>query len=111
METLNACLNELMHMMGEERAQRLATEETLQQTQARLDATTGQQNPAPAQPNPAPTPASNSMVIGKPQTFDGTCGAAAKAFIGQIGLHAVTYPKQFPTVTSKVVLQWGTSGI
>ncbi|KNZ58745.1 uncharacterized protein VP01_186g8 [Puccinia sorghi] len=63
----------------------------------------GQQNPAPAQPNPAPAPASNPMVIAKPQLFDGTRGATAKAFIGQIGLHAVTYPKRFPSNTSKVV--------
>ncbi|KNZ63933.1 uncharacterized protein VP01_10831g1, partial [Puccinia sorghi] len=36
--------------------------------------------PAPAQPNPAPTPASNPMVIAKPQPFDGTRGAAAGRF-------------------------------
>ncbi|KNZ61023.1 uncharacterized protein VP01_1461g1 [Puccinia sorghi] len=87
---------ELMRMMGKEHAQQLATEETLRQTQARLDATAGQQNSASA-------PASNPMVIAKPQTFDGTRDTASKAFIGQIGLHAVTYPKQFPTNTSKVV--------
>ncbi|KNZ49831.1 uncharacterized protein VP01_4759g2, partial [Puccinia sorghi] len=39
----------------------------------------------------------------QPQLFDGTRGAAAEAFVSQIGLHAVTYPKQFPTETSKVV--------
>ncbi|KNZ48448.1 uncharacterized protein VP01_5667g2, partial [Puccinia sorghi] len=43
------------------------------------------------------------MVLAKPQPFDGARGAAAKAFVGQIGLHAVTYPKRFPTDTSKVV--------
>ncbi|KNZ50977.1 uncharacterized protein VP01_4148g2 [Puccinia sorghi] len=43
------------------------------------------------------------MVIAKPQPFDGTRGSAAKEFIGKIGLHAVTYPKQFPTDASKVV--------
>ncbi|KNZ57117.1 uncharacterized protein VP01_2237g4, partial [Puccinia sorghi] len=64
---------------------------------------TGKQNSAPTQPNPAPAPASNLMVIAKPQLFDGTRGTAAKVFIGQIGLHAVTYPKRFPTNTSKVV--------
>ncbi|KNZ52024.1 uncharacterized protein VP01_3724g1, partial [Puccinia sorghi] len=31
-----------------------------------------------------------------------TRGAAAEAFVGQIGLHAVTYPKRFPTNTIKV---------
>ncbi|KNZ52300.1 uncharacterized protein VP01_3624g2 [Puccinia sorghi] len=76
MDTLNVCLDKLMHMMGEE---------------------PGQQNPTPT-----PTPASN-MVIAKPQPFDGTCGAAAKAFISQIGLHAITYPKRFPTNARKVV--------
>ncbi|KNZ49813.1 uncharacterized protein VP01_4761g2 [Puccinia sorghi] len=43
------------------------------------------------------------MVLAKPQPFDGTRGAAAKVFVGQIGLHAVTYPKRFPTDTRKVV--------
>ncbi|KNZ44543.1 uncharacterized protein VP01_905g8 [Puccinia sorghi] len=89
--------------MGEESAQQLAMEETLQKTQARLNTTAGQQNPAPTQPNPAPAPPSNPKVIAKPQPFDGTHGATAKAFIGQIGLHAVTYPKKFPTETRKVV--------
>ncbi|KNZ60462.1 uncharacterized protein VP01_154g5 [Puccinia sorghi] len=84
--------------MGEERSQQLATEETLQQTQARLNATAGQQSPSPA-----PAPAFNPMVLAKPQTFNGTRGAAAKRFVGQIGLHTVTYPEQFPTDASKVV--------
>ncbi|KNZ63342.1 uncharacterized protein VP01_11577g1, partial [Puccinia sorghi] len=65
--------------MDKERAQQLATEETLRQTQALLDTTAGQQNPAPA-------PASNPMV-----------------FVGHIGLHSITYPKCFPTNTRKVV--------
>ncbi|KNZ50124.1 uncharacterized protein VP01_4586g1 [Puccinia sorghi] len=43
------------------------------------------------------------MVLAKPQPFDGTRGAAAKAFVSQIGLHAVTYPKWFPTDASKVL--------
>ncbi|KNZ45408.1 uncharacterized protein VP01_8156g1 [Puccinia sorghi] len=79
-------------------AQQLAMEETLQKTQARLDATAGQQNPTPAT-----APASNPIVFAKPQPFDGTCGATAKAFVGQIDLHAITYPKCFPTDASKVV--------
>ncbi|KNZ59531.1 uncharacterized protein VP01_170g6 [Puccinia sorghi] len=79
---------------------KLETEETLQQTHARLDATAGQQNPTPAQPNP---PASNPMVLAKPQPFDGTCSSTTKAFFGQIGLHAMTYPKRFSTNASKVV--------
>ncbi|KNZ49155.1 uncharacterized protein VP01_5177g2 [Puccinia sorghi] len=41
------------------------------------------------------------MVLAKPQTFDGTRGAAAKAFIIQIGLHAITYPK-LPNDTRKM---------
>ncbi|KNZ48143.1 uncharacterized protein VP01_5881g1 [Puccinia sorghi] len=88
--------------MGEERAQKIATEETLQQNQARLDATDGQHNPSPAQPNP-PAPTFNPMVIAKTQPFDGARGAASKVFIGQIGLHAVTYPKRFPNNVRKVV--------
>ncbi|KNZ48934.1 uncharacterized protein VP01_5316g1 [Puccinia sorghi] len=54
------------------------------------------------QQNPAPAPSPNTMVLAKPQPFDGTCGTAAKAFVGQIGLHAVTYPAHFPTNASKV---------
>ncbi|KNZ48473.1 uncharacterized protein VP01_5648g1, partial [Puccinia sorghi] len=34
--------------------------------------------------------------------FNGTCGAAAESFVGQILLHTVTYPEQFPTDSSKV---------
>ncbi|KNZ46259.1 uncharacterized protein VP01_7420g2 [Puccinia sorghi] len=83
MDALNTRLEELMHMMGEEPC---------------LNATAGQQNPAPA-----PAPASNPMVLAKPQPFDGTCGAAAEVFVGQIGLHAVTYPKSFPNEAGKVV--------
>ncbi|KNZ45140.1 uncharacterized protein VP01_8445g1, partial [Puccinia sorghi] len=36
------------------------------------------------------------------QPFNGTCGGVAEAFVGQIGLHAITYPKRFPTNASKV---------
>ncbi|KNZ49763.1 uncharacterized protein VP01_47g1 [Puccinia sorghi] len=79
-------------------------EETLQHTQARLDTIAGQQNPAPAQPNLAPAPASNLMVLAKPQPFDGTRGTAAKVFIGQIGLHAVTYPKDYTATSSQPYL-------
>ncbi|KNZ49873.1 uncharacterized protein VP01_4730g2, partial [Puccinia sorghi] len=57
----------------------------------------GQQNPTPA-----PALSSNPIVLSKPQPFDGTCDIASKAFVGQIGLHAITYPKRFPTDTSKV---------
>ncbi|KNZ58569.1 uncharacterized protein VP01_1903g2 [Puccinia sorghi] len=85
-----------MRMMGKERAQQFSTEETLQQTQALLDTTAGQRNPAPA-------PARNTMVLSKSQPFDGTCGAADKVFVGQIGLHAVTYPEHFPTDARKAM--------
>ncbi|KNZ45894.1 hypothetical protein VP01_770g1 [Puccinia sorghi] len=52
-QPLGTFLDELMCMMGEELAQQLATEETLRQTQACLNATAGQKNPAPASnPNP-----------------------------------------------------------
>ncbi|KNZ44429.1 uncharacterized protein VP01_9173g1, partial [Puccinia sorghi] len=74
--------------------------ETLRPTQACLDITAGPQNLGPTQPMPAP--ASSPMVLAKPQPFDGTCGSAAKAFVGQVGLHAVTYPERLPTNTSKV---------
>ncbi|KNZ46871.1 uncharacterized protein VP01_687g1 [Puccinia sorghi] len=70
---------------------------------SRLEATAGQQNPAPAQPNPTPAPASNPIVLAKPQPFNGTRSAAAQAFFGRIGLHAITYPEHFPTNTRKVV--------
>ncbi|KNZ64606.1 uncharacterized protein VP01_10100g1, partial [Puccinia sorghi] len=63
-----------------------------------LDARAGQQNPSPA-----PAPASNPIVLAKPQPFDGTRGAAAKVFVGQIFLHVVTYPECLPTDISKVV--------
>ncbi|KNZ53845.1 uncharacterized protein VP01_311g5 [Puccinia sorghi] len=59
-----------------------------------LDATAGQKNPASA---------SNALVLTKPQPFDGTRWASAEAFVGQIGLHAITYPKHFPINASKVV--------
>ncbi|KNZ47998.1 uncharacterized protein VP01_5988g1 [Puccinia sorghi] len=78
MDTLNARLDKLM-------------------PQACLNATAGQQSPAPS-------PASNPMVLDKPQPFYGTRGAAAKAFVVQIGFQAITYPECFPTNTSKVVL-------
>ncbi|KNZ49627.1 uncharacterized protein VP01_4895g1 [Puccinia sorghi] len=87
----------------EEHAQQLATEEKLQITQAFLDSTAGQQNPAPAQPNPTLAPASNPMVLSKPQPFDGTRGATTEAFVGKIGLHAITQPKRFPNNASKLV--------
>ncbi|KNZ52328.1 uncharacterized protein VP01_3617g1 [Puccinia sorghi] len=48
MDALNARLEKLMHIMSKERAQRLATKETLRQNQACLNATAGQQKPAPA---------------------------------------------------------------
>ena len=86
-------------MMAEERAQRLATEETLRQTQACLDAAIGPQTAA-QQPPPAATP--NSIVLAKPQPFNGTRGALAKLFVHQIGLHTVTYPERFSTDSSKV---------
>ncbi|KNZ50872.1 uncharacterized protein VP01_41g8 [Puccinia sorghi] len=93
-------------MLAKERAQRLATEENLRQTQACLDAAVGQQNqnPSPPQITPAPPPTSipNSMVLAKPQPFNGTRCAAAKSFFGQILLHTVTYPTPFPTDSSKV---------
>ncbi|KNZ64443.1 uncharacterized protein VP01_1029g4 [Puccinia sorghi] len=41
--------------------------------------TTGQKNPAPA-------PASNPIVLSKPQPFNGTCGAAAEVITQQPGL-------------------------
>ncbi|KNZ62839.1 uncharacterized protein VP01_12176g1, partial [Puccinia sorghi] len=92
MDALNTRIDKVMRMMTEERTQHLATEETLQQTQARLNA---QQHPAPA-----PTP--NPIKLAKPQSFDGTRGAAVEVFVAQIALHAITYPECFPTNASKV---------
>ncbi|KNZ49249.1 uncharacterized protein VP01_5126g1, partial [Puccinia sorghi] len=59
-------LDEVMRMLAEEHTQRLATEETLRQTQARLDAAAGT-------PSPIPT----SIVLAKPQPYNGTRGATA----------------------------------
>ncbi|KNZ52119.1 uncharacterized protein VP01_3687g2 [Puccinia sorghi] len=87
MDALNAHLDKLMRMMAKEHAQLLAMEETVRQTQARLNATADQQNPAPAQPNPAPAPASNPMVLAKPQPFDGPPGSAAETFFDQNHRH------------------------
>ncbi|KNZ50459.1 uncharacterized protein VP01_4415g1 [Puccinia sorghi] len=42
------------------------------------------------------------MVLAKPKPFKRTRGAADKSFFGQILLHAITYPDQFPTESSKV---------
>ncbi|KNZ61840.1 uncharacterized protein VP01_13500g1 [Puccinia sorghi] len=78
--------------MTKKSAQLLATEETLQRTQARLD----------AQQHPAPAPAPNPIKLAKPQPFDGTRGTAEEVFVAQIALHAITYPECFPTNTSKV---------
>ncbi|KNZ63941.1 uncharacterized protein VP01_10821g1, partial [Puccinia sorghi] len=97
MDALNTRLDEVMHMMTEERAQRLAAEETLRQTQAHLDV---QQHPTPTQPNPAPAP--NPIKLAKPQPFEGTRGASAKVFVAQIALHPITYSEHFPTNASKV---------
>ncbi|KNZ55900.1 uncharacterized protein VP01_254g5, partial [Puccinia sorghi] len=44
------------------------------------------------------------MVIAKPKPFYGTCGTASEAFIGQIGLHAVTYPKDYAATWSQLYL-------
>ncbi|KNZ57301.1 uncharacterized protein VP01_2190g6 [Puccinia sorghi] len=53
-----------------------------------------------------PTPASNPIVLAKPQPFKETRGTASEAFVSQIGLHAITYPECFPTDTSKVIRTW-----
>ncbi|KNZ63718.1 uncharacterized protein VP01_110g7 [Puccinia sorghi] len=92
MDALNTRIDEVMRMITKERAQRLATEEMLRQTQARLD----------AQKHSAPAPVPNPIKLAKPQLFDGTRGAAAKVFVAQIALHVITYPESFPTDASKV---------
>ncbi|KNZ63398.1 uncharacterized protein VP01_11500g1 [Puccinia sorghi] len=96
----------MMCMLAKEQAQRLETEENLRQTQARLDAAVGQQNQSPTPPQIAPAPpptcSRNSMVLAKSQPFNGTRGAAAESFAGQVLLHNVTYPYQFPTNSRKV---------
>ncbi|KNZ46573.1 uncharacterized protein VP01_7159g2, partial [Puccinia sorghi] len=60
-----------------------------------------QSTPRPT-PAPSPTSSPNSMVLAKPQPFNGTCGAAAESFAGQILLHTITYPEQFPTNSIKM---------
>ncbi|KNZ46325.1 uncharacterized protein VP01_7358g1 [Puccinia sorghi] len=42
----------------------------------------------PTKPRSHSRSASSPMVLAKPQPFNGTRGADAKAFVGQIGLHA-----------------------
>ncbi|KNZ45620.1 uncharacterized protein VP01_7989g1 [Puccinia sorghi] len=107
MEALNACLDEMMCMLAKERTQQLATKETLRQNQAHLYAAVGQQNyqnPAPSQTSTSTCTASNptSIVLAKPQAFNGTQSALTELFIGQIGLHEITYPECFPNNSSKV---------
>ncbi|KNZ50940.1 uncharacterized protein VP01_4165g2 [Puccinia sorghi] len=74
----------MMRMLAKGRAQQLTTEENLCQTQARLDAAPKLQGPGQATP------------------FNRTRGAVAKSFLGQILLHAITYPECFPTDSRKV---------
>ncbi|KNZ48436.1 uncharacterized protein VP01_5677g1 [Puccinia sorghi] len=65
---------------------------------------TKNQDPTSPQIVPAPPPTSSpkSMVLAKPQPFNGACGNVAESFFGQILLHTVTYPEHFPTNSRKV---------
>ncbi|KNZ60026.1 uncharacterized protein VP01_1624g2 [Puccinia sorghi] len=83
MDALNARLDKMMRMLAKERTKQLATGENLHQTQARLNAT-----PKLHCPSQAPTFQQNPSVV--------------ESFVGQILLHTVTYPEQFPTNSSKV---------
>ncbi|KNZ63556.1 uncharacterized protein VP01_11293g1, partial [Puccinia sorghi] len=78
MDAPNSCLDELMCMMAKE----------------------------PGQQTPLSTKSCSFSYLqyyGSYQTpTHGTRGAAAKVFV-KIGLHAITYPKRFPTNISKVV--------
>ncbi|KNZ44274.1 uncharacterized protein VP01_9326g1 [Puccinia sorghi] len=85
----------MMHMLAKERAQKLATEENLCQTQARLDAAVGQQNQNPPQITPPTTSSTNSMVLAKPQPFNGTQGAAAESLVGQAATWSQQYLRKF----------------
>ncbi|KNZ60547.1 uncharacterized protein VP01_1538g1 [Puccinia sorghi] len=67
-----------------------------------LKRTTAKPKPTSMPHSPPPTSRPNSMVLAKPQPFNGTRGAAAKSFVGQILLHTVTYPDRFPTNSRKV---------
>ncbi|PLW15930.1 hypothetical protein PCANC_16487 [Puccinia coronata f. sp. avenae] len=58
--------------------------------------------PDPSPPAPATAQTTNSFVLAKPKTFNGTRGTLAENFVSQIGLHAPTYPEQFPNNSSKV---------
>ncbi|KNZ45607.1 uncharacterized protein VP01_799g5 [Puccinia sorghi] len=78
MDTVNARLDELMPMMGLPQHHGWPTKTHSHSTRLR----------------------SRSCL--QPQPFYGTCGTAAEAFVGQIGLHAITYPESFPSNASKV---------
>ncbi|KNZ51108.1 uncharacterized protein VP01_4091g3 [Puccinia sorghi] len=88
MEALNARLDELMRMMGEERAQRLAMEETLRQTQARLNATAGQQNPTSA-PASSPNPLMGPVVL------------LPRALLARLASMLSPIPSDFPPTPAK----------
>ncbi|KNZ47789.1 uncharacterized protein VP01_6146g3 [Puccinia sorghi] len=47
-------------------------------------------------------PTRQCFVLAKPRPFNGTQGPLVELFIGQIGLYAVTYPKEFPDDSRKV---------
>ncbi|KNZ48345.1 uncharacterized protein VP01_573g5 [Puccinia sorghi] len=106
MDALNTRLDKMMHMLAKEGNQQLSTEENLRQTKSYLDAAVSQQNQSPSPPQiasaPPPTSSLNSMVLAKPQHSNKICGAAVKSFVGQILLHTVTCPEQFPTDSRKV---------
>ncbi|KNZ47875.1 uncharacterized protein VP01_6072g1 [Puccinia sorghi] len=62
------------------------------------------QPPEPCAPSPTSISTCNptSIVLSKPQAFNRTCGALAKSFVGQIGLHAITHSQRFPNDSRKV---------
>ncbi|KNZ56629.1 hypothetical protein VP01_2360g1 [Puccinia sorghi] len=109
MDALNARFDKMMRLMAKERAQRLATEETLRQTQAHLNAVVGQPHPAPAQQNPTPLPPPIPLLCSpNPNPLMGPMALLLSLF--KVVL-AILFMKDYAATWSAVPekgLQWGT---
>ncbi|PLW55693.1 hypothetical protein PCANC_04609 [Puccinia coronata f. sp. avenae] len=89
MDVVNARLYKVMSMLANKRTQRLATEEQLRQEEAQIKAASRQKAAAPPRMQKPLTLAPLPQPLLRPPTV-------------QIGLHAPTYPEQFPNNSSKV---------